>query len=183
MKSIYKTLVWAIAITTAIVFGAFKLQLDQPEQLTWRTHFKGEPDEHSPYAALTTTIWQYSYKAMINGRKLHIDFDFVSGVDPEKSWVKYPRIRNKEVEKQLLNHEQGHVSINYLLLKQGEFTLRNQNYTVSNYQQLIRLTANKISKHYSDMQIRYDKETKHGSDLKAQKKWNSFFKKELSKYQ
>lgn len=183
MKSIYKFLVWSIAITTVIISSAFKLQLDHPEQLAWRTHFKGEPDEYSPYAALTTTIWQYSYKALINGRKLHIDFNFVNGVNPEKSWVKYQRIRNKEVDKQLLNHEQGHVNINYLLLKQGQFILRNQNYTVSNYQQLIRLTANKISKHYSEMQIRYDKETKHGSDLKAQKDWDNYLKEELNKYQ
>jgi GH25 family lysozyme M1 (1,4-beta-N-acetylmuramidase) len=169
-------------ITVVIVSTAFQSQEDVPEQITWHRHFNAEPDDRSPYAALTTTIWQYSYKAMISGRKLHIDFNFVSGVDPEKSWVKYPRIRNKEVDKQLLNHEQGHVNINYILRKQGDLILRNQNYTVNNYQKLIRSTANRISKHYSEMQERYDRETKHGSDLAAQKKWDNYLQKELSKY-
>lgn len=183
MKSFYRFLIWLVLFATAIGINAFKIQQDYPEQIEWRTHFKGEPDEYSPYAALTTTIWQYSYKAIINGRKLHIDFNFVSGVDPEKSWVKYPRIRNKELDKQLLNHEQGHVDINYVLRKQGEAILRNQSYTVNNYQKLIRSTANRISKHYSEMQERYDRETKHGSALVAQKNWDNYLKEELNKYQ
>ena len=32
------------------------------------------------------------------------------------------------------------------------------------------------------MQSRYDNETKHGSDLVAQKQWDDYLGKELSKY-
>lgn len=182
MKNVYKFLIWIILSAITIAFSAFKIQQSYPEQLTWRSHFKEEPDEYSPYAALTTTIWQYSYQAKIKDQQLHLDFKFVAGVNPEKSWIKYKRIKNKEVSQQLLNHEQRHVDINFLLLKQGELTLRNQKYTTSNYKKLIQLTANKISKHYSDMQTRYDEETKHGSDLNAQKQWDNYLSKELSKY-
>ena len=82
-----------------------------------------------------------------------------------------------------LNHEQGHVYINFLLLKEGELRIRNQNYTINNYKKLIQLTANKISKQYSDMQSRYDNETKHGSDLVAQRQWDDYLKKQLDSYE
>lgn len=180
MKGIYRFLFFLLPIL--IVGSAFKMRQSYPEQIAWDSHFIGEADEHSPYAALTTTIWQYSYQARTKGKQLHIDFKFVAGVDREKSWVKHYRIRNKEVNKQLLNHEQGHVDINFILLKQGELTLRNQNYTVNNYKNLIQLNAKKISKHFSDLQSRYDKETKHGADLAAQKVWDNYIRAEMKKY-
>lgn len=152
-----------------------------PEQIDWDTHFLAQPDEHSAYAALTVTNWHYSYTANIRNNHLHIDFRFSGGVVPNESWVKRNRISNRRVARQLLNHEQGHVYINFLLLRKGDGQIRNQKYTPSNYKRLIQSTANKIGKYYSDMQSRYDLETKHGSDLAAQSRWDNFFKAELDK--
>ncbi|MFN0290919.1 DUF922 domain-containing protein [Pedobacter helvus] len=151
-----------------------------PETINWDTHFKGNPDPNSHFAAVTSTIWQYGYRSTIRGNNLQLEFNFLGGVDANKSWVKRERIRNKEASSRLLNHEQGHVYINFILLKKGEYILKNQSYTVSNYKRLIDKTAKDISKFYSDMQERYDVETKHGSDLEAQKKWDAFFESELS---
>ncbi|RYG17168.1 MAG: hypothetical protein EOO07_11690 [Chitinophagaceae bacterium] len=169
-------------ILLLIVFSAFKTQEASPEQLEWDTHFQGEPDEHSAYAAVTATKWQYSYTSKIRNNKLSIDFKFLAGVEPEKSWVKRNRIRDRQVSRKLLNHEQGHVYINYLLLKDGEITIRDQRYTIGNYKRLIQSTANKVSNHYSNMQDRYDKETKHGSDDEAQARWDEFLLKEMSRF-
>ncbi len=152
-----------------------------PETLDWDTHFRATPDQNSQYAAVTSTIWQYGYTAKTRGNNLTIDFSFLAGVDANKSWVKRERISNRNTSKILLNHEQGHVYINFLLLKNGEQILRNQQYTVQNYKRLVDKTAKELSKFYNNMQDRYDVETKHGSDLEAQQRWNSFFESELSK--
>lgn len=153
-----------------------------PERLDWDTHFRATPDPNSNYAAVTSTIWQYGYRSTIRGNNLQIDFNFLGGVDANKSWVKRDKIRNRNVSKTLLNHEQGHVYINFLLLKNGEQILKNQGYTIQNYKRLVDKTAKDVSKFYNDMQERYDKETKHGSDLEAQQKWDAFFEQELAKF-
>lgn len=153
-----------------------------PETINWDTHFRAEPDYNSNYAAVTSTIWQYGYTSRISNNRLQIDFNFLGGIDVNKSWVKRDKIRNRNVSKTLLNHEQGHVYINFLLLKNGEILLRNQGYTIQNYKRLVEKGAKEISKYYNDMQERYDAETKHGADLDAQKKWDDFFERELSKF-
>ena len=153
-----------------------------PETIDWDTHFRGNPDPNSNFAAVTSTIWQYGYRSTIRGNTLQLDFNFLGGVDANKSWVKRDRIRNKNASKQLLNHEQGHVYINFFLLKKGEYILKNQGYTVQNYKRLVEKTAKDISKFYNDMQKRYDEETKHGSDYEAQQKWDAFFESELSQF-
>lgn len=153
-----------------------------PETLDWDTHFRANPDPSSQYAAITSTIWQYGYTSKIKGNHLQIDFNFLGGVDANKSWVKREKIRDKNVSRTLLNHEQGHVYINFLLLKNGEIILKNQDYTIQNYQRLVNKTAKEISKFYNDMQQRYDEETKHGANLEAQQGWDAFFERELRKF-
>lgn len=150
-----------------------------PERLDWDTHFKASPNNNSPYAAVTSTLWYYDYTATITDDNLHIAFNFIGGVDPSKSWVKRDKIRNATASNILLNHEQGHVYINFLLLQNGEKVLRNQRYTVGNYKRLVDKTAKEVGKYYNDLQDRYDAETAHGSNAEAQEAWNSFFKKEL----
>jgi hypothetical protein len=178
----FKFISW-IALTLLFLFSGFKTQQEIfPEQIDWDTHFLAAPDRHSAYAALTVTNWHYSYNATVKNGHLHIDFKFSGNVAPDKSWVKPERISNRKISRQLLNHEQGHVYINFILLKDGEIKIRNQKYTPSNYKRLIQSTANKIGKYYSDMQDRYDEETKHGSDLVAQSKWDEFLRNEMDRF-
>ncbi|MDQ8051513.1 MAG: DUF922 domain-containing protein [Pedobacter sp.] len=172
----------SLAVLVLLLLWGFKAQdRIQPEEIDWDTHFLAKPDELSPYAALTVTNWHYSYSATVRNNHLHIDFKFYGAVVPEKSWVKSDRIRNRKVSRQLLNHEQGHVYINFILLKDGETQIRNQKYTPSNYKRLIQTTANRIGKYYSDMQSRYDSETNHGQNLSAQDRWDEFFRVELDR--
>ncbi len=168
---------------TVALITAFKIDHNAfPEKIEWDTHFNAKPDDYSPYAAVTATTWQYSYVTRTRGNQLHIDFKFVAGVVPEKSWVKPKRIRNKEISSALLHHEQGHVYINFLLLKESELTIRNQKYSIDNYKKLIQRKANQLSKKYSDMQSSYDEQTKHGSDLAVQSRWDNHLSEELTKY-
>ncbi len=169
-----------LLLTVTVCTCAFALhERTYPETIDWDTHFRANPDPNSNYAAVTSTIWQYGYRSTIRGNNLQLDFNFLGGVDVNKSWVKRDKIKSKSASKQLLNHEQGHVYINFLLLKKGEYILKNQGYTVQNYKRLVEKTAKDISRFYNDMQTRYDEETKHGSDIEAQEKWNAFFESEL----
>lgn len=173
-------LIATIALTTFFGFSVPEELL--PEEINWDTHFRGEPDENSAFAALTVTAWNYDYKATVRNKHLHIEFNFTGGVDRDRSWVKRGRIRNRQIRKQLLNHEQGHVNINFFLLRESDAKIRNQRYSISNYKKLIQKNANRLSDYYNKMQDRYDEETKHGTDLAAQDRWDAFFKQELEKY-
>ncbi|MEJ5995363.1 DUF922 domain-containing protein [Pedobacter sp. Du54] len=168
----------------AIFFSVFTTQENTvlPEQISWRRHFLAAPDEHSSYFASTSTQWHYSYSATIRGNDLHIDFKFSAGVDPNTSWVKLNRLRGAESKRKLLNHEQGHVNINFLLLKDGEQKVRFQHYTVRNYKKAIQENANKVSAYYNAMQTRYDKETKHGSDDANQARWDQLIDEQLRRF-
>jgi hypothetical protein len=173
-----------LSIITFVFLCGFKTQQAvYPEQIDWDSHFLAKPDKLSPYAALTVMNWHYSYNSKISGNNLHIDFKFSAGVVPSQSWVKTDRISNRKVSRQLLNHEQGHVNINFLLLKEGEIQVRFQKYTVANYKRLIQANANKVGKYYSEMQDRYDVETKHGADLEAQAKWDDYIRNEINRYE
>lgn len=172
-----------LIIPAIILFSSFKVQQEVlPEEVDWNTHYLAKPDANSAFAALTVTNWQYSYTAKITHNNLHIDFKFYAAVVPEKSWVKRDRISTRKSSRILLNHEQGHVYINFLLLKESEIVIRNQKYTISNYKRLIQATANKVGKYYSDMQERYDTETKHGADDEIQSNWDEFLRNEMNKY-
>ena len=153
-----------------------------PEQISWRTHFLARPDEHSPYFASTATQWHYSYNASIRGNDLHINFKFSAGVNVNESWVKLNRLKGAESKRKLLNHEQGHVNINFLLLKDGEQKVRFQRYTIRNYKKAIQENANKVSAYYQDMQTRYDNETKHGSDDVNQERWDRLIEEQLRRF-
>ncbi len=173
-----------LLITLLLFNCSFKLdKTNYPEKIDWDTHFRASPDVNSNYAAVTNTIWHYSYTATMKGKKLTIDFNFLAGVDPDKSWVNRSKIRSKQASEALLNHEQGHVYINFLQLKNGEILIKNQPYTIGNFKQLVAKKAKEVSKFYNDLQVRYDVETKHGADLKAQSKWDVYFETELRKFQ
>ncbi len=183
MKNVSITYFKIITLVVMLFVCGFKTQQEVfPEQIDWDRHFLAQPDRLSPYAALTVTNWHYSYSSTIRGNSLHIDFKFSGGVVPEQSWVKPDRIRVNRISRQLLNHEQGHVNINYLLLKEGEIQVRFQKYTISNYKRLIQANANKVGKFYSDMQNRYDVETEHGANLQAQARWDDYISNEMAKY-
>jgi len=184
MKNSLKKLSINLSLIGLLLFSSFKVQerVIYPEQINWNTHFLAEPDDHSAYFALTATTWQYSYHATVSQNGLHIDFKFSAGVDPNRSWVKLSKLRGSDAKRKLLNHEQGHVNINYLLLKDGEQKIRFQKYTIRNYKKSIQENANKVSAYYSAMQDRYDEETKHGSDDVIQEKWDRFIEVELSKF-
>ncbi|RYF98158.1 MAG: DUF922 domain-containing protein [Chitinophagaceae bacterium] len=145
-----------------------------PVQLDWQVHYRAKGDETSPYLALTAMIFRYSYQSSVKGRNLSLSFKFEVDVDRNKSWKKLYRIRTKEAQDHLLHHEQGHVNINYLQMREAEKLLTSRRYSVSTHREEIKKVADKVIRDFDEMQKLYDLETKHGMDRNAQAKWDLF---------
>ncbi|WP_231459832.1 DUF922 domain-containing protein [Pedobacter sp. Leaf132] len=161
-----------LLVTVSIFALSFKRDFTEPIQLNFETHFKGKPDENSPYFALTAMTWKYSYESTIYRNRVAINLKNEVSVDKSRSWVKWDKIKNEEIKASLLHHEQGHVNIHYILLLESDRVLKNRTYSVKNYKNQISDLANQISRYFDTMQRNYDEETEHGSNHKMQARWD-----------
>ncbi|MFC3563110.1 DUF922 domain-containing protein [Pedobacter jamesrossensis] len=152
--------------------ASFKQDFTEPVQLDWNIHFKGKPDNNSPYYALTAMTWKYSYGSTIYRNRVEIKLQNEVSIDKNRSWVKLDKVKSEEARQNLLHHEQGHVNIQYILLMEADRVLKNRTYSVKNYKAQISDLANQISNYFDTMQKNYDEETEHGSNHKMQDRWD-----------
>jgi len=151
---------------------SFRQDISGPEQLDWNIHFKGKPDNNSPFYALTAMTWKYSYASTVYRNRVEIKLQNEISIDKNRSWVKLDKVRTEEARQDLLHHEQGHANIQYILYLEADRVLKNRNYSVTNYKAQISQLANEISNYFDTMQKNYDDETKHGSNHKMQARWD-----------
>ncbi|WP_316829740.1 DUF922 domain-containing protein [Pedobacter aquatilis] len=168
MRSLLITLSFLIAFPLL----SFNPARDEPEQLDWNIHFKGKPDNNSPYYALTAMTWRYSYASTIYRNRVEIKLQNEISIDKNRSWVKFDKVKTEEARQNLLHHEQGHVNIQYILYLEADRVLKNRNYSVKNYKAQISQLANEISNYFDTMQKNYDEETEHGSNHRMQARWD-----------
>jgi predicted secreted Zn-dependent protease len=134
--------------------------------------FKGAIPENSAFAS--TTFIDYSYKFAIerntrtNQVKVRLNMTIVP--NSEKSFFDVSRVDKGDIRR-LINHEQGHIVIGFIIGKKVEDALNAVSYT-ANYKEEIRINYQKFYARFEKMQFDYDKETRHGADLEAQTKWN-----------
>lgn len=169
MKKLTALLFFCLIIP--LTFG-FKQDTPGPVQLDWQTHFKGKADARSPFFALTSMTWQYSYESTVYRNRVVIKLKNEVSVDKGRSWVKWDKIKDPQVSADLLHHEQGHADIQNILFMEAERVLKNRTYSVNNYKAQISQLANEISNYFDTMQRNYDDETEHGSNHKMQARWD-----------
>ncbi|MDN3588704.1 DUF922 domain-containing protein [Pedobacter aquatilis] len=175
-----KNLVLFIIIAVSLPLISFKQDFPEPVQLNFETYFKGKPDENSPYFALTSMTWKYSYESTIYRNRVVINLKNEVAIDKNRSWVKWDKINNEETKANLLHHEQGHVNIHYILQLESDRVLKNRNYSVKNFKNQISDLANQISKYYDTMQRNYDDETEHGINRKMQARWDKIIEDKIA---
>ncbi|MCX2575041.1 DUF922 domain-containing protein [Pedobacter sandarakinus] len=151
---------------------SFKQEVAAPIQLNWEADFKGKPNNASPFFALTALTWKYSYSSSLYRNRITIKLKNETSVDRNRSWVKWDKIKDPQVNADLLHHEQGHVNIHHILLLEAERVLKNRTYSVRDYKAQISQLANEISDYFDTMQRNYDEETEHGSNHKMQARWD-----------
>lgn len=167
-----KNLLIAFLSLLILPLASFKQDFTEPVQLDWNIHFKGKPDNNSPYYALTAMSWKYSYGSTVYRNRVEIKLQNEISIDKSRSWVKLDKMEREESRQNLLHHEQGHVNIQYILLMEADRVLKNRNYSVKNYKAQISQLANEISSYFDTMQKNYDEETEHGSNHKIQARWD-----------
>lgn len=180
-KHIIYTLILGFIATLAVGFKPAK-NFFYPEQVNWATHYKGTPNNNSPFFALTAMVWNYSYESTLYRNRVEIKLKNKVSIDKSKSWVKWNKIKDPDASRRLLHHEQGHVNIHYILLNEAEAQLQNRNYSPRTFRQDIANTAKEISTYFDEMQKRYDQETEHGLNRKAQLEWDKYIEEGLESY-
>ncbi len=173
------------AITYLYLFSFFLFVQDRntvPLKLNWGQHFRGKADEESKYLALTSLVFRYAYQSAASQNQINLKFTFLADVNVEKSWHKKDKIPNKADQDRLLQHEQGHVDLNFLMMKEAEKRLKSNKYSVKNYKTEIKAIADKVIEEYDALQKKYDHETEHGVNRKSQESWEDFIQMTIESY-
>lgn len=137
--------------------------------------FTGVPDPNSNYLATTFTHLTYQYRRPTAcSDKDKLKFQFATGVTVgNKSWMKFDRIKSRQLLQELLDHEQGHYDIAAALADKLQKTLSTTCFDRNNYAKQIDSVYKSVSKYYDTLQIRYDTETGHGLNKELQGKWKT----------
>lgn len=91
----------------------------------------------------------------------------------EKSWMKFDKIKSRQLLQELLDHEQGHYDIAEVFSLQLEKSLNNSCFDRNRYKFQIDSMYQSISKYYNTLQYQYDAETNYGQNRDVQSTWKS----------
>ncbi|MES2455625.1 MAG: DUF922 domain-containing protein [Bacteroidota bacterium] len=142
--------------------------------------FKGEVPKNSAYASMTFIDYVYGFSIERNTRTNAVKARITMRITPnsDKSYFDRSRVNKADIDR-LVNHEQGHVVLGFIIGKQVEDALNAASYTV-NYKEEIRSNYQRFYARYEKLQLDYDKQTRHGADLKAQESWNKKLRRLIS---
>ena len=142
-------------------------------QLTW-DDFKGIPDNSDHLDAYT--MLGLSLEVMGQEENV-VELGVFGYFEKNKSWVKVD-----EKTDHLLAHEQKHFDLcevyRRVLVKKLE---AKKSYSFDKFSDQIGKIFNDVFEDYTKEQARYDEETNHSQKKDAQKRWNKFISKELSR--
>jgi hypothetical protein len=139
-------------------------------KLTW-DDFKGKPNMSSPFKALTESEIKTEISAKNNEAHLIIKTFF----DKNNSWVK--DIKTDE----LLAHEKLHFDITELWARKFRQKIKGQTFNFKTFQKELNAVQSAIHEESKEMQIAYDKETRHAEIVVSQKKWEKKIAEDLYK--
>lgn len=143
--------------------------------LTWED-FKGNPNPNDPYQANTYSGFTFSWSLQQNEEGREFVYDIKSYFLPNQSWVK-----KGAKNSYLLAHEQLHFDISELHARKFKTTLANfdSSGSLAEVKRGMKSIYQQIEKERKAMQQKYDRETDHGGNKKAQEKWQDFIQKKL----
>jgi hypothetical protein len=157
-----------VILTTSCSVQKQAANASADKQIQW-SDFSGKI-ENMPYNAYI--YWNVDYSI----RKLRFISDTakvevkVTCRINKRSWVKPD---NKSDE--LLNHERGHFSIAQILSLELTNEYKRNFYLKQNYRYKIDSIFYAVKRPYTEMELRYDAETRHMYDTAAQNKWDQYF--------
>lgn len=155
---------------TSILFSSPIANAQGYRQLT-ASDFQGKVDSKSPFVSQVKLRIGYHSTILKREDSYHVTFHVFLDVNPGESWIKFDKIKSSEMLSEVLNHEQGHFKIGFLMQRELINRLNARKYT-SHYKQEAATLFNKISRKYQTMQLKYDTETDHMRNQKQQAIWD-----------
>ena len=136
-------------------------------KLKW-ADFKGKPEENYFAGAVTASGFAFDSQMDFDGRNMYLNFGVYTFFSKNDSWKK-PQI-NSDYH---LLHEQHHFDITRIGSQNFIAEIAKAHFTKQNYNTLLTSIFDKVYKENTEMQHRYDKETRHSLDVKKQLEWNN----------
>ena len=144
--------------------------------LAWKD-FKSKPDVSSRFAAEIFTFFSFEEKSEIENSVLNVGLRLKIYVVKGFSWVK-DFARNSHT----LNHEQRHFDMVKIAAERFKKKISSESLTVDNYQGILSVEYLESLREMNRLQEQYDDETKHGTNLAVQNKWDRKIEEELRSY-
>ncbi|UAY51457.1 hypothetical protein [Ferruginibacter albus] len=149
---------------------------DGKQRLTW-DDFKGTPNDDNTFtAALTYAGFGYgaTFSDDDGDGKGTLTITVYCDFNKNGSWVK-----EKGRNDYILNHEQHHFDISYICTLLFIKKLKEEKYTLANYNSVIKNAYRQTASQMSSMQNQYDTETHNGLIKDKQEEWNNKIKEQL----
>ncbi|HTB53496.1 MAG TPA: hypothetical protein VK718_12055 [Ferruginibacter sp.] len=147
---------------------------DGQRKLTW-DDFQGNPDNSVEYAALTSSGFGIDLEMHGNSSSASMTIIVFCTFSKPESWVK-----PDQKSDYILNHEQHHFDLTYIYTQRFVKKLQEANFTVKNYQDLIKRIYDDAERDLHDEQAKYDDETHHSVIKARQEEWNKKIDEELA---
>ncbi|WP_316809837.1 DUF922 domain-containing protein [Pedobacter heparinus] len=132
--------------------------------------FKGNVPKNAAFASMTYIDYDYDFQIQSNKQSTEVKVKVNISPNGARSYLDRKRVKEANID-QLVEHEQGHVIIGFIIGKQVEEALNASRYT-RNYKQEINANYKKFYARFEKLQLRYDEETNHGANREAQARWN-----------
>ena len=145
-------------------------------RLTW-SDFKSIPDKNSRFAAEIFPFFSFEQNSSVVDGTIHVNIVPKVYMVKSFSWVK-DHARNAFT----LNHEQRHFDIVKIAAERFRKKIAKEMLTVDNYQGILSVEYLQILREMNALQKEYDNDTKHGTDMASQNRWNSRIDSEIRSY-
>ncbi len=134
-------------------------------KLNW-DDFKGPPDTIRHFSAETHYVITYTYKKSSQLKTPELQFKVQCYFEQGRSWAK-----TKDTNQQLLDHEQAHFDIAELHTRMFRERISKALFDQNKYDGQIQNIFSDILAECSQMQEKFDKETKYGILAEEQNSW------------
>lgn len=134
--------------------------------------FRGTPPSGTDYAAKVFIYLDYKY--VVSGRtedgKVRLTVSVKVRLDSASSYFDRSKVSDEKIEG-LLKHEQGHVTIAFVIRNRLEKELNDLTYS-SNYKEEIKQKFDDSFRNLNNIQLEYDTATNHNTNQAVQNQWN-----------
>ena len=141
--------------------------------------FKGVPPKNSTFPIYTNSRVFYRIDTVMQKSEHKFKVRIKTKVEMyhEGSFWNTTLVKMDAVPR-MLNHEQGHFYIAHIAANKLEKELPSFTFT-ENWKEEVNKRFHELNRKFGEMDVKYDKETMHGRNLTAQKKWDTWIREQL----